>query len=302
VRPVGTWALALALLGLLIGRLPFVQLRAALVTGPFGRLALLACVLGCAAYVADVLATSVAFTRAGVPRPLREIFVVRGASYLLGLLSPTVGQGGLGLYLARTGADPVRAVAAVLLVLGSYLFSIVLVATFGLASWGSNALADRQLPLIMILIAGFAAWIATLAWKPAALANRRWLAPFFEPGPRGALVATLARIPHALTTVVGLWAALRLWDIPVPFSRGLVVVSVVIVVAAVPIAPAGLGTTEAALVWLASPYAREPTTAARQAKVLALCLLWHVLGLAVQAAIAMPCVAALERRGVAKTD
>jgi uncharacterized membrane protein YbhN (UPF0104 family) len=289
-----TWLIASGLLAFLVVRLPAQELRAALTAGPVGRLAALAAAFGLTAFVADVFATRVAFAVTGVARPLGELFVVRGATYLLNLVSPAVGQGGLGVYLARTGVEASRAVAAVALVFGSFLGAMVLVSAGGLAASGTSVPGQGRL-ILTVLVAGFVLWLALLAWRPAALAGRRWLAPWFEPGVAGTLLATAARVPHVLAIVLGLWAALRLWGVDVPLGPGFALLAFVLLVGALPVAPAGLGTTEAALVWLASPYSTLPTATARESAVLSLCLLYHVIGLAVQAIIALPCLPALNR-------
>ena len=61
-----------------------------------------------------------------------------------------------------------------------------------------------------------------------------------------------------LFLVLAYWGAMRLWGIEVPLSRGLAMITVVLFVYAVPVTPAGLGTTQAALVVLFSPFVPQP--------------------------------------------
>jgi uncharacterized membrane protein YbhN (UPF0104 family) len=96
--------------------------------------------------------------------------------------------------------------------------------------------------------------------------------------------------------VAGLWLGLRLWGVALPLARGLVVLSVAVLVTVLPIAPSGLGTLELALVGLTSAYAPGPTAAAQRASVLAFSFVYHLVAIAAQAAVGVLCLAWLARR------
>jgi uncharacterized membrane protein YbhN (UPF0104 family) len=96
--------------------------------------------------------------------------------------------------------------------------------------------------------------------------------------------------------VAGLWLGLRLWGVALPLARGLVVLSVAVLVTVLPIAPSGLGTLELALVGLTSAYAPGPTAAAQRASVLAFSFVYHLFAIAAQAAVGLLCLAWLARR------
>lgn len=292
------WLFAAAVLGLLFARLPRDQVERALAAGPFGELAALAAAMAVVALLADAAATHAAFTRIGVPRPFGQLVLARGATYLLGLLHPAAGQGALSLYLLRTGAEPGRAVAAVLLVFATQLGAMALVAAGGMLLAAGTA-GPRPpwegFPALALLLGVFGACLAVLRLRPRWLARWRLLAPLFAAGAGGFLAATLARVPHVLSMVLGLWLGLRLWGVALPPAQGLVLLSVVLLVTSLPVAPAGLGTTEAALVVLAAPYAPGGGAAARQSLVLAFCVLYHLLGLAAQAVAGLICLALLPR-------
>jgi hypothetical protein len=325
------WVLAAALLAFLFVRLPRAELERALAAGPFGLLAAWAAAATALTLLADAAATRTAFAATGVPRPFGELLLARGATYLLGLIHSAVGQGGLGLYLLRTGAAPGQAFAAVVLIFITHLAAMALVAAGGMLAAaagagtmvggtvggdvggeagrglgrylagfageaGSGSGLRPWLPALALLVAVFAAFVLALRLKPRWLARRPALAPLFAAGPGGFLAATAARVPHVLAMVLGLWVGLRLWGVPLPIGRGAVLLSVVLLVAALPIAPNGLGTTEAALVVLASPYAPFAGVAARQSLVLAFCVLFHLFGIAAQALLGLVCLGIAARR------
>jgi hypothetical protein len=326
------WVLAAALLAFLFLRLPRAELARALAAGPYGLLAAWAAATTALSLLADAAATRTAFAATGLRRPFGELLLARGATYLLGLIHSAVGQGGLGLYLLRTGAAPGQAFAAVVLIFITHLAAMALVAAGGMlaAAAGAGAMVGGTvggdvggeagrglgrylagfaggagsggsglrpwLPAFALLVAVFAAFVLALRWKPHWLVRRPALAPLFAAGPGGFLAATAARVPHVLAMVLGLWVGLRLWGVPLPIGRGTVLLSVVLLVAALPIAPNGLGTTEAALVVLASPYAPLAGAAARQSVVLAFCMLFHLFGIAVQALLGLVCLGVSARR------
>jgi hypothetical protein len=293
------WLLAAALLGFLFARLPRAEVERALAAGPWGLLAAWAAAMSALALLADAVATRAAFAATGVPRPFGELLLARGATYLLGLLNSAVGQGGLGFYLLRTGAAAGRAFAAVVFIFVTTLAAMALVTAGGMAAAAAGSGGGDLRPWLAglgVLAAGFAAYLLALRLRPRWLARRPALAPLFEAGAGGFLASTVARVPHVLSMLLGLWAGLRLWGVPLPLGRGTVLLSVVLLVTALPLAPSGLGTTEAALVVLASPYAPAAGPAARQSLVLAFCVLYHLFGIAAQALLGLLCMGLAARR------
>ena len=108
------WLVAVAILAILVREIQLDALRAAFRHGAY---------LALSAYIVleivlvlplDAFGTREALAAAGVSRPWKEVLLARGASYLLGLLSYVAGQGGMGYYLARTGAPVGRSAGAVL--------------------------------------------------------------------------------------------------------------------------------------------------------------------------------------------
>jgi uncharacterized membrane protein YbhN (UPF0104 family) len=66
-------------------------------------------------------------------------------------------------------------------------------------------------------------------------------------------------------------------------------VPLVLLIGALPLTPAGLGTSQAALIFLFSPYVPLPTPEVRAAALLAFGLIYYFLGIMVQALLGLGC-------------
>jgi len=139
-------------------------------------------------------------------------------------------------------------------------------------------------------------YLAIIAIRPAALMRRAVLAPLFEAGLAGHALAIAARLPHVMLVVLGYWFAFLAWGIHVPFGVAMTVMPAVVIAAAIPIAPGGLGATQGALVVLFGDYAVGATSDARAANVLAFAIVHYVYGTLAQLVVGLVC-APLSRRG-----
>jgi uncharacterized membrane protein YbhN (UPF0104 family) len=90
--------------------------------------------------------------------------------------------------------------------------------------------------------------------------------------------------------VMGFWVALRAWGIPVPPSVGWVTLPFVVIASAVPIAPGGLGTTQAAMVFFLGAYGAGASADERGASVLAFAILHFGYGVIAWLAVGLACV------------
>jgi hypothetical protein len=307
------WLVAAAILTFLVARLPRAQLLHAFAAGPSWPVASWSLAVLGAALLADAWATLKAFAATGVRCPWRDVLAARGASYLLGLLNFAAGQGGMGFYLHRAGVAPARAVGTMLFLVASQIGALAVLAAAGMAggalaaagggsgaggaaaAGGATAVAT-SVPLLVALAAAFALYLAVLAWRPSFLVRQPVLAPVFAAGAGGFLRTTATRLPHALVMIFGMWLGLRLWGVPLPLARGLVVLSAATLIMALPVAPSGLGTLELALVELASPFAPGPTVAAQRAGVLAFTVVYHLASIAGQALVGLLCLTLITRR------
>jgi uncharacterized membrane protein YbhN (UPF0104 family) len=286
------WLVALAILVFLIREVRLDALREAFRHGAWLALALYIVLETLVALPADAFGTREALAVAGIPRPWSEVLLARGASYLLGLLSYVAGQGGMGFYLARTGVPAGRSAGAVLLLMIANGIVLVLLGAAGLAielNRLEEVRTDLLLLTITVALAGILAYLIVIAVRPQWLERYSLLAPLFEAGLRGHLRAILARFPHMLLLAALHWGAFRIWGIAVPPVRGLALNPIVLLIAALPVTPGGLGTTQALQVLFFSPYGSAPA-------VLAFSLVHHVIGLIVQAGVGFACWTLLRRR------
>jgi uncharacterized membrane protein YbhN (UPF0104 family) len=289
------WLAAVAILAWLTSRVPLGALRSALRHGSYLPLAVFVLFETLAILPLDVFATREALALVGVRRGFRELFLLRGATYLLGLLSYVAGQGGVGVYLARSGVRASRAAGAMLFLMISNGVVLVAIAALGLLVDLPNDRRELLLLLILGALAGIAAYLAVIGARPRWLAGRAALAPLFEAGVGGHLRAAAVRLPHLLVMAALQWGAFLVWGIFLPFWRTLALMTVVLLVAALPITPSGLGTSQVLQVLFFSPWAPGADAAARGGSILALSLVHYVFGLVWQAAVGVVCLAALRR-------
>lgn len=323
-----TWLAAGVLLATLALRLPRAQLLHALATGPAWSVGLCSAAVVVSVLLADAAATVTAFAATGLRCRWTAVLLARGATYLLGLLNFAVGQGGLGVFLHRAGVPPRRALGMLLFLMGTQLAALAAVAGAGLAAevlvdahagaagatsatgtigatGAMSAMGVAARPALLVLGAlgaAFAAGLAVLAWKPAWLTRHEILAPIFAAGVKGMLRAVAARLPHVLLMNGGLWLALRLWGVALPLARGMVLLSVVVLITVVPIAPSAIGTFEVGVVDMVAPYAAAGpvglagAVAAQRAGLFAFTLVYHAFSIATQALVGLACLAILTRR------
>lgn len=295
-----TWIVAAAILALLVREIRPDALREALRHGAWAALSLYIVFENALALGADAYATRQAFAVAGVRRRWSEVFLARGSSYLLGLLSYFAGQGGMGFYLARSGAAVGRSAGAVMLMMATNGIAIAVLAAAGLLAELGAGVLDVPRELLWLGIAGvpaaIAVYLAVIAARPGWLARYGALAPLFEAGVGGHVRATVARLPHMALLTVLHWVAFLVWGIPVPALHGLALNPIVFLISALPVTPGGLGTTQAAQVLFFSPWSIATTADGRAADVLAYSLVHHVVGLGVQCLLGLACLMVLRRR------
>lgn len=282
------WAVGLGLVAWLLYRVPLVELGVAMGRGPALALGLYAAVHLLLSFFTDAAATRVGLAVVGIRRPLREILWVRGATYLLGLVNFTLGQGALAFHLTRTGVRRGVAAGATLLQVLVNFLALGLLVAFG-------ALFDAPLPreVRLLLVGGvvfaLAASVGTWALRPAWLVRHSLLGPFFDTRLAAHARALGARLAHFVLFSLLYWGALRVWGLPVPLGEALVLVTLLMFLAALPITPYGIGTVQVAQVLFFSSYVAAPSAAEREASVLAFSLVQYAASLLVQGALGYAC-------------
>ena len=290
------WLVALAILAFLLVKIPLQALLEALKTGPWLWLAGYTFLQTLLVLLLDAYATSVSLTIAGLRRGFGQIALARGATYVVGMLSYSLGQGALGVYLKRSGTTAAQAAGSMLFLMGLNFGVLLLIASLGFLAGGlPRAAGFHVAPLFLGLWAAILVYLVIIRVQPRFLQKYGLLAPLWQAGLKGHLQAAAVRLPHMLFLVLAYWGAMRLWGIEVPLSRGLAMITVVLFVYAVPVTPAGLGTTQAALVVLFSPFVPQAAPAVRAATVLAFGLIYQFFALISQALIGFWCLQKIRR-------
>jgi len=274
---------------------PGLAVRAAL-----WKLVALSAVAVAAVLLADSLALWLAFRASlpGTPLRLADCTLIRGASYLLATLSWGAGQGGLIWLLRRRHGVPLAAGAgAVFLASGAFLVVVAAVVGAGLAAGAVPDYPELRWTALLLL-GGVPVYLGVIALRPAWLRDRALLRPLFDAGVAGTAAVTAARAVHTALLVASHFAALRLFGIDVPPEAALARLPVLFLVGALPVAPAGLGTSQAAAVTLFADYAPGDTSDAQAAAVLAYSLSYHVISTVLVSAIGIGCLRRATRGSV----
>ncbi|MGK4000404.1 lysylphosphatidylglycerol synthase domain-containing protein [Sorangium sp. So ce1024] len=276
------FALAIGLVAFVLGRLDLDAFRAALarVDAPlFGALAALFIL---ALLAADTFATVLVYRRLIAPVAFRDFFVLRGASYLPSLLNHHVGQAFITVFLSRAhGAPLARVAGATLVVYASWLGCLLLLGAIAVPANG-GPLAGSAL-----LLGAGVLYLAILALRPARLARTRLLAPLFEAGVRGHLVALAARVPHLVVLFVGTWLPFWLFGVRIPLGAALTYIPILMVAVTLPLTPQGFGTRDVLAAAMFEGFAAGVTREERLAAVAATTTTWAVALTLVEAALGL---------------
>jgi len=188
---------------------------------------------------ADTLATVLVYRRSVAPIRFRDFWVLRGASYLPSTLNHHLGQALITLALSRLhGVSLARVAGATLLVYASWMGCVL-----GLLCVAIVVAAKPLIWLAAPLGAGIA-YLVLLAVRPARLSGTKLLAPLFEAGVKGHLLALLARLPHFGVLFLGTWLPFWFFGVRIPFAAAAMYVPVVMVAVTLPLTPQGFGTRD----------------------------------------------------------
>ena len=213
---------------------------------------------------ADAFATALVYRRSVAPVRFLEFYVVRGAAYLPSILNHHVGQAFITYFLSRTHGVPLwRVAGATLLVYASWMGCLLGLACVALLLTGQPA-AWLVLPIGAGVI-----YLAVIVWRPAMLARRALLAPLFEAGVSGHLIALVARLPHLVVLFVGTWVPFLFFDVTIPLSAALTYIPILMVASTLPLTPQGVGTRDVLAAVLFEGFAAGETSEQRLAAIAA---------------------------------
>jgi hypothetical protein len=238
----------------------------------------------CAFYwIIDSLCLTWVVCRFNTPMRFRDIMPIRASMYLLSMINTNLGQGGVAWYLHRkTGVPFLQILSSILLIGLMEIYQLFLFSTLGVIFYHPNS--PRQLEIVHLLrIAYVIAWL-TLATIIGlfALARRNnlvreWIehsrlgavaGAFLIARPQDYAVILAIKSPGFLASLLTQHFALALYGITIPFMKLVLFLPLVFLAAALPIAVAHLGTSQAAWILFFSGSASE-------AKILAYSLAAH---------------------------
>lgn len=203
---------------------------------------------------ADTLATQYVYRHYIGPVGYRELFVLRGASYLPSLLNHHVGQAWLTYYISKVyGTHLGRVAGATLLVYATWGGCVL-----GLGSVGMLA-AGMPMGWLAIPLGAGVAYLVLLAIRPRVLARNRVLGPLMEAGVWGHIIVMAVRLPHLSVLFVGNWLAFYFFGVHIPVVAALIFIPIIMVAITLPITPQGFGTRD---VLAATFFAQFATVAA----------------------------------------
>jgi hypothetical protein len=276
------FVIAAALLAFVMARLDLAAVRASLERVNAAGFVGFATAFVLALLCADSFATVMVYRPVLGRIRYRDLFVVRGASYLPSILNHHVGQAFVTVFLARShGAPLARVAGGTLVVYASW--------TACLLALGGAAVIATGLPAVWLAapIGAGVAYLIVLAVRPARLERVALLRPLFEAGVRGHLVAAAARVPHAAVLFAGTWLSLRFFGVEVPVGAALSYVPILMVAVTLPITPQGFGTRDVLAATLLLPFAIGATDAEKRAAIAAATASWGTVLTAVEALLGL---------------
>lgn len=254
MKRVAPWAVTAAIFGFLFWRYPVGRVLDTLSTARWGVfLALMAPY--CVFYLlVDTFVLQQAVAWFNVRVPYRDVLPVRATAYILSLVNTQLGQGGIAAYLHRRHRIPFWQVT-------STVVFIALVEIYQLAFYSSVGAAvsrDPSAPWVVYgVMAGYAIGHLLYFSQPRVRAGSGLpvLAAFRRARPVQYLLLLLYKTPNLLAAVLVHWLALPLFGIHIPFATLLTFLPLVFFFAALPIAAAHLGPSQAAWTYFFGNYA-----------------------------------------------
>lgn len=230
-------------------------------------------------YLVDTWTMQKVITKFSHAVTFRDIFAARGVTYLVMILNYPASQAAFAYYLKRKYG------IAIFEALGMFFF-IVFVDLLWIISlaFAGSFFQDYSIAGVdmgrTVQVTAFVAYAATLLWMafwrrwPERVTGRRLQIPIVEKlrakkafnifnraRVGDYLNVALMRTPIHLTIIISMYVVVGTFNASVPFVKILGNMPLVFILGTLPITPGGLGTTNAAMVELLSPYLTGPVFA-----------------------------------------
>jgi len=252
-RPAVAAVLTLAIFGLILRRVPFPALTAALHDADY-RTFLALMIPNTLFYFAwDTLVLTVVIRWFHGPVPYRDLLPVRASSYVVGFFNTNLGRGALAAYLCRRLRVP-------FLELGSTVIFLVLTEYTQLVLWSMLGLIGLRAEVTRSLLAVAASVAVFWITLRVVLVPRTWvLLRTFRLATFGQYAEIVVlRAPMFFVSLCLHYYAAHAFGIHIPFVQLLTFLPVIFMLAALPVTVAHLGTTQAAWIFFFGQYAAAP--------------------------------------------
>jgi hypothetical protein len=214
-------------------------------------------------WIIDSLCLTWVVRRFNAPLRFRDIVPIRASMYLLALINTNLGQGGVAWYLHRRAGIPfLEVLSSILFIALMEVYQLFLFSTLGMIFYHPSSPAQQT--IVHVLRIGYTAGWLALAMLVGFFAEARrsdriraWIAAgrlrtvartFIAARPRDYAIVLAIKAPSFLASLLTQYFALSLYGIAIPLVKLVLFLPLVFLAAALPIAVAHLGTSQAA--WL----------------------------------------------------
>ena len=282
-KKIAPYLVTLLIFGLIFWRIPISRVGAALANVPLVKFFCVFLPFSLVYWVIDSFCLTWVVRRFNAPLRFRDIMPIRASMYLLALINTNLGQGGVAWYVHRkAGAPFLEVLSSILFIALLEVYQLFLFSTAGIVFYRRGSAS--QIEIVRVLrVAYVVAWlllVATIALFAAARRHesvRAWISAsrsaaiartFLAAQPRDYAIVIAIKAPSFLLSLLTQYLALSLYGITIPFVELMLFLPLVFLAAALPIAVAHLGVSQAA--WLLFFSANAPG-----AKILAYSLAAH---------------------------
>lgn len=271
IKQILPWMIAAAILTYLFYLYPPSQIWEALQYVQLAYFIPFALVYFLVIYFTDIFSLSRFLKRFGFKIPLRSLFPARGVTYLIMILNYGAGQAGFAYYLKRAHQVPLwEAFSAFFFMMFVDLYWIITLAFVGsfFQDYAVGGIAMKEMIWSVAIIAyiifafNFLFWRGPLYsifekkdWRIIRwILNKDIFRLFKEARLSDYLKLALMRTPIHISLIISIYILLHIFGVSVPFLPVLGNIPLVILIGTIPITPGGLGTANAAMVQLLTPY------------------------------------------------
>jgi hypothetical protein len=273
----------IAIFALIFWRIPMAKVGEALREAPVLKFVAVFLPFSAFFWMIDSLCLTWVVRRFNAPMRFRDIVSIRASMYLLALINTNLGQGGVAYYLHRKAKIPfLEALGSILFIALMEIYQLFLFSTLGVIFYRPTAPAQIEIVKVLrvvyviawLILAGIIALFSVARRNPAL---HQWISKsragaiagtFLKARPLDYAIVLGIKAPSFLASVATHYFALALYGITIPFVKLMLFLPLVFLAAALPIAVAHLGTSQAAWLLFFSGNASE-------AKILAYSLAAH---------------------------